>query len=247
MNDPTVPTNRMEVLGKVLVYRESRRPCPRHQTPCFAALWRKERSRGDVNLVWFCPDCWAWYPEEHFHYLNDAAWRGVKLTCPACGAHAVDHDCYPGCCDNHVCLACGKALDIRVELVSQGIVGPSVETNEVDGTGWLGDLRPCRCGAPRELVWRYARPAWRCPSCGGSNVEFESRIHPERFDDRSWRAPKAIIGCAQCDWYLEGEGPEVTCARCGAVNTVRAVRVRRRPISKPIRNFSGGMTIARGV
>lgn len=219
----------IEVMGEVLTYQADRRPCPRHQTPCFARVPYPE-----ARIEWFCPACWLWYDEILFAYM--APWtvdRGVIIACPVCGARAVQHDCTLGCCDNHICDKCEAPLLPEVSVVAPGAVPPSRRSRRKDRpirTGWRSAARLCGQGHASELVWEHDYPAWWCPECQPRAVSLEHLLWPP--DPPRWpawhyglvsRGPTAWVSCPTCGAYLSGEAPTIPCARCGAINHVAMV------------------------
>lgn len=85
----------------------------------------------------------------------------LRLRCPACGGTDLIYTCDPGCCFNHVCSGCRRAVYPSTEVTGRRVVGlterpppgctdPTVACDACGSLAvyMLGDEPVCtRCGA----------------------------------------------------------------------------------------------------
>lgn len=231
----------------------SARQCPRHGCDlelCFDetdfSTWSAEHqvpfNHDDDRIRWRCEPCLGSWLENWF--LGDAraieATRRLVLKCPDCGSLRVTHECVPECCEQHVCIDCGRGFEADATIISinEQAVPPVAEDKSplawVGGSRtpppirshWHRSFRRCdRHGSELELVFigilDDAPPtalAWYCETCAASRTEPSFRNYRRLFvlDVR------AGIRCPSCrsPYDIESEGDplanEAHCRACDA-------------------------------
>lgn len=238
----------MQRTGLIIEFRH----CPRHSDAMELAL---DDSRPAFSpLFWWCKDCRGFWSEEFFIFQIEKALpiRALKTVfvfpCPKCGSLETEHACVVGCCEGHLCRACGHGFDLLAQLheAHQPPVSPRPFMESVDDQSYglgvgvvpsrlqlLGfTLDSRRCTTHPNLKLELAldatahaethRLGWYCPIC-----------QMFLFDYRLGRAQRPIfvppgfpgVECPVCFGSDFDSLPDVRFAECQGCNTVVRLQV----------------------
>ena len=183
-----------------------------------------ESQSGVSPIYWHCEKCRGKWAEEFFYFRAEQALPVLALTCsfsfrcPKCSSLDVHHACVVGCCDGHLCNACGAGFDLVAELVEkhEAPATPNLLHSALDrGTS-------SAVGGPPFVESSFTLPIRRCER--HPDTELKLSFFEGTCDERlrfGWSCSKCrmfyydyALQRAQRPVFIPASHPEVECPVC---------------------------------